>query len=310
MSRWPGSYAEAPSWAALEARLPPDHRPVGPDAPVERWWAWEGHRVHLDDYEPTGPSRGTIVLVHGGGGHGRLLSPFAAPLRRAGFRVLAPDLPGFGLTIVPRPARTTLADWSRLVAGLADMEAGPVALVGASVGGTVALHAAMRTAAVRAIAVTTLLDLQDRDVLRAISRRPALVGLLDRLGPCVGGLRWPLAGLAPLDAMSADPAIAALLRDDPLIGRRRVRLGFFVSFVHTAPPVPPSAFERPVLVVHPEADAWTPPALSRPTFEALAGPRDWIGLRGASHLPIEAIEPMSRAVIAWFERHLVGQGDR
>jgi len=299
-SHLPASYADVASWPPIEARLGVDG-----GAPREAWWSWRDHRVHLDVHDPVGPGRGTVVMVHGAGGHGRLLAPFAAPLGQAGFRVVVPDLPGYGLTVVPERARTTVADWSALVADLAASQEGPVALVGLSVGGTVALHAAMRTE-VDAVVVTTLLDLQDRDVLRAVARRPGSVGLLERYGRLLGGFRRQVRRLAPLEAMSSDEELVSRLVDDPLIGRRRVRLGFFASFVDAAPPTPPERLDVPLLVAHPAEDAWTSPALSRPTYDRHGGPKAWVDLDGASHLPVESpgYEQLVEAMRAWLQTHL------
>lgn len=306
-SRLPPSYAEAPSWPALQAHLPADLRPVGDQAPREVWWKWRDHpRVHMDLYVPEGPPRGTVILVHGGGGHGRLLAPFAIPLWRAGYRVLAPDLPEYGLTRVPQTAKTELADWSALVADLAALQVEPVSVVGMSIGGTVALHAAMRTDAVDAVVVTTLLDLQDGEVLRAVARKPGAVGLLERHGKLLGGLRRRVRRLAPLEDLSSDSALVETLRVDPLLGARRVPLRFFVSFPNTPPPVPVAEFDRaPVLVAHPAADAWTAPALSRPTFEALPGEKAWVDLDQATHLPLEqpGYDQFVAATLDWLDRH-------
>jgi hypothetical protein len=41
--------------------------------PLETWLAWEGHQIHIDDWPAVGPVRGSVILVHGAGGHGRLL---------------------------------------------------------------------------------------------------------------------------------------------------------------------------------------------------------------------------------------------
>ncbi|MEO0603164.1 MAG: alpha/beta hydrolase [Myxococcota bacterium] len=294
-ARLPSSYAEIETWSA---------RPV--EGVTEDWWSWRGHDVHLDVHAPDGETLGTVLLVHGGGGHGRILAPFAVPLREAGYRVVAPDLPGYGLTVVPRGARTGLGDWSALVADLAQAQGDtPVTVLGMSVGGTVALHAAMQTTAIDAVVVTTLLDLQDPEVLRAVARRPGSVGLLRRFGGVVGGLRWRVRRLAPLDDLSSDPAIVEALVDDPLVGRRRVPLRFFASFLDTSAPVAPTDYERPVLVVHPAEDSWTPPALSRPTYDALPGDKAWVALEGASHLPLEqpGFGRLVEATLDWLARY-------
>lgn len=244
------------------------------------------------------------MLVHGGGGHGRLLSALTAPVIEAGFRAVAPDLPGFGLTRVPVGHVPVLADWVALVAALAAEQPGPVSLFGLSLGGTVALHAAMVSEAVDAVLASTLLDLQHRPTLRGISTMPWLVAGLPLVrGPLV---RLPVRvrHLAPLARMSSDPQINALLRTDPLIGARWIPLGFFASLASTPPPGPIETFDRvPIQVVHPAADAWTPPALSRRTFDRLPGPKRWVDLPEGGHLPVEpeAVAQLRASVLAFLD---------
>lgn len=40
-----------------------------------------------------------MLLFHGAGGNGRVLGAFARMAMRAGFVVVAPDFPGYGLTV-------------------------------------------------------------------------------------------------------------------------------------------------------------------------------------------------------------------
>jgi pimeloyl-ACP methyl ester carboxylesterase len=81
----------------------------------------------------------TVVLVHGAGGGGWEWDKWRAPFAQAGWRFVAPDL-------VPTKgglAKTTLDDYVRQVVGWCPKE-GPVVLVGASMGGLLALKAAER----------------------------------------------------------------------------------------------------------------------------------------------------------------------
>ena len=44
-----------------------------------------------------------LILLHGGGGNGRLLSPIGVFFQKLGYECIAPDLPGFGLTKIHKP---------------------------------------------------------------------------------------------------------------------------------------------------------------------------------------------------------------
>lgn len=77
-----------------------------------------GIRIHYDVLGPTdGPP---VVLVHGLGGHAedwRNLMPF---LRRAGFRVYAPDLPGYGRSQKPKNFSYSVQDEANIVVAFMD----------------------------------------------------------------------------------------------------------------------------------------------------------------------------------------------
>jgi 2-succinyl-6-hydroxy-2,4-cyclohexadiene-1-carboxylate synthase len=85
----------------------------------------------------------TLVALHGWMLSGRLWHHLAEELQPH-WRLLAPDLPGFGAEARPRGLQPSLASYGRWVAEWVKRELGgrPVVLVGHSLGGSVALHAA------------------------------------------------------------------------------------------------------------------------------------------------------------------------
>jgi len=79
------------------------------------------------------------VLLHGGSGSWTHWVRNIAPLRDAGYRVLVPDLPGFGDSDLPVGCVDTDDMPPHLQAGLAQLQpTGPVSLVGFSFGGMTA----------------------------------------------------------------------------------------------------------------------------------------------------------------------------
>jgi 2-hydroxy-6-oxonona-2,4-dienedioate hydrolase len=80
-----------------------------------------------------------VVLLHGGSGSWTHWVHNVAPLRDAGWRVLVPDLPGFGDSDLPAGCVDTNDMPAHLQAGLAQLQpVGPVSLVGFSFGGMTA----------------------------------------------------------------------------------------------------------------------------------------------------------------------------
>ncbi|MFP7675820.1 alpha/beta hydrolase [Marivita sp. S0852] len=264
--------------------------------PMESRRIVNGHDIHIDEWaarDPDGTVRnaphGTVVLVHGGGGNGRVLAPFADAITQLSWRVVAPDLPGFGLTKPRADWRGNYAEWPKLVAEIADGEAGRVILMGLSMGGLTAVYAATLMSRPAGIIVTTLLDLAEpwTFVGTARNRFLGLASLVSaRITPFVmDRLSLPLALAAPLDAMSANARMTHYFQNDRLLGRRWVPLRFWRTAHRFGPP--PTALPCDLLLVHPGADAWTPPAKSIPVFERITTPKHYVLLDGGSHLPIE-----------------------
>lgn len=92
--------------------------------------------------EPSGPEDGpSVLLLHGWGSSAQLMRPIAAALADS-FRVLNVDLPGHGHSANP-PAPWGVPDYAALVAHLIEQHlAPPVAIIGHSNGGRIALFMA------------------------------------------------------------------------------------------------------------------------------------------------------------------------
>src|SRR5882724_31074 len=94
------SYSSLPHWRRVCDALPQRLRIPEPWAVREEWQQVEQFDVHIDRWPAEAP-RASVVLVHGGGGNGRLLAIYGEMCRSLGYDAVAPDLPGYGLTSVP-----------------------------------------------------------------------------------------------------------------------------------------------------------------------------------------------------------------
>ena len=97
-------------------------------------------RLAWRHWRARGAMRGTRVLIHGFAGDGTVWSALAGLLARAGYDVLAPDMPAHGITTVPFRNLDGVVDAA--AAFLDARVAGPVTLVGHSLGALVAAHLA------------------------------------------------------------------------------------------------------------------------------------------------------------------------
>ncbi|WP_208348348.1 alpha/beta hydrolase [Pseudaestuariivita rosea] len=257
--------------------------------PVETWRSIRGHDIHIDEWQPEEPKKGTFILVHGAGGNGRVLAPFAAFAAKQGWHVLAPDLPGYGLTQPAKGFRWEYEEWPAVVADLADECTGHVVLMGLSLGGMTAVFAAEATRNVSGIIATTLLDMGDPGIFIRAARWRWL-GLATLLGfhlmPwIVDRVAMPLWLIAPMNKMTGGAAMRDYFSTDRLLGRLRIPSRFFRKiYARKAVSI---RLRCPLLLVHPGADAWTPTPLSKLAFDRVRGDKRLREMTNGSHLPLE-----------------------
>ncbi len=91
-------YTNDNTWKKLQAFLPERNRIGTCCAPAETFSSFGAADIHLDVYNEQNNNGVTLVLFHGVGGNGRLLSFIAVPLARLGYKIVCPDLPGYGYT--------------------------------------------------------------------------------------------------------------------------------------------------------------------------------------------------------------------
>ena len=267
--------------------------PAQAAAPRSEVFGWGGGRLRMDRHGLADAGL-TVLLVHGAGGYGRMFAPLAAELAAAGHEVLAPDLPGYGLSPAPWQ-QVDYGIWKQALLALIRDEhrrrPRQFVLLGASIGGYLAYLVAAESPWVRGLAITTLADPRDPAVQAALVRRPWMRALLPGLRPLsrlTRGLRVPVRWFTHMQRMSRNPELTALVCADPLGGGNRVPMGLLASLFDTAPAVEPERFTRcPVLMAHPACDDWTPVAISDRFYQRLAAPRQRVLLDECGHFPIE-----------------------
>ena len=304
-----------PGWRRVQALLPASLRLGSAEAPLpgEEWLDVGGFRVHLDCWRrPDAPA--TLVLVHGGGGNGRLLSPFGALAASLGYEVVAPDLPGYGLTRVPDKRALVYGDWRDTLAAVLEAEAGrsrrPLMVFGASLGGMLAYDVTARTRIPAGLVSTCFLVPRAPQVRRRMVRWPWMSGLA---GPMLTALPFltdplpvPMRLAGNMLAIANTPAVARAIASDPLAGGTWMPGRFLRTFLESEPLVPPESFDVcPVLLAHPAEDRWTDVSLSRPFFERLRVPKRLVLLENAGHFPLEepGVSQLRQALLDFLREH-------
>jgi alpha-beta hydrolase superfamily lysophospholipase len=312
------TYDSHPLWRHYQLFFPASMRCTRETTPREEVWRWRGLDVHLDRLpNPASPVK--VLVLHGAGAYGRVMAPAAVIAHRYGYETVAPDLPGYGLTRVPR-RQMTYPLWIDCTCDLIDAELArdnrPMILFGVSLGGLLAYQAAARSSVlarhnaragrskVIGLIATTLADPREREVRRGFARTPLLgtagLWLLDKLRFVTDGLPLPMAAMSRMRHISNRPELARLVRSDRLGGGSWVPARFLRTLMTTPPAIEPEQFDLcPVLLAHPGADRMTDIALSRRFFDRLAAPKRMVVLDGASHMPTEhpGIDQLEAAVL-------------
>ncbi len=284
------------AWRPVQPLLPELMRTLGRE-PDESRWAWQGASVHLDRYDVDDAPL-TVIVLHGAGGHGRLLASAGRLFAEAGCSAVMPDLPGYGLTDAPASMRR-YAVWVRLVGDLVHAErertGRPVVLFGMSLGGMLAwdVAASMPPGTVAGVVATNMLDPGDPAVRAGVARfpwlGPRIPALLAATPRRLDGLRLPLSAVANAKGIANDPRVTRALLADRRGTGSRVALGFLRSWFDYRPAIGPEQWQHgPVLLAHPGDDRWTPTALSLPFFRRIPGPTRFVELERCGHLPMES----------------------
>jgi pimeloyl-ACP methyl ester carboxylesterase len=111
--------------------------------PEHSWFtSVDGVRIHY--HEAGDENAPPIILIHGFISSNLVWNEVLLPLARAGFRVIAPDLPGYGYSDKPAAGTYTIESQAQAILGLMNqLEIDEATIIGASYGGAVAATIAL-----------------------------------------------------------------------------------------------------------------------------------------------------------------------
>jgi len=236
-----------------------------------------------------------VVLIHGWPLNRSIWSVVAPRVAAAGFRVLAPDLPGFGDSPSIAFGRATVEAYADEVATFIEpFKARTLAVAGHSFGGYVALALAERgpdaVAGLGLIASRTAADGETVrrgrhdtiEKVRSGGTKALLPGLAEKLVGPRGAVEWRPRATQMIERARPDGVMAALAA----MASRPDRTGVFNSFA------------GPRLILHGTEDGLIPVSEA-----ARIGPNPLdvrVILDGIGHMPMwEEAEATADAVIAW-----------
>lgn len=288
-------YINRPEWRWYQKYMPEALRVEGEYIPSEEWWIYKEHQIHLDRYTVDNP-KAKILLFHGAGGNGRVLGAFARMAMRAGCDVVAPDFPGYGLTVRSKTTKPTYDLWSEIGSELIEEERRkdglPIIVWGLSIGGFLAYMATAKNKKVDGLITTTFADTRKVGTMVKVARN-SIFGLggfflLKLLGPVLNPIELPIKWLAPMELITNDLEVSRVFMNDRLAGGGKTTIGFLRSLMYAKPAIEPEDFDVcPVLLVHPSIDPWTPLELSREFYDRIKSEKELVVLEGCGHFPME-----------------------
>ena len=267
-------------------------------------WLWqEKKRVYAQSWLPDDQLKGIICLVHGLGEHSGRYARWAELFVKAGYGMLALDLPGHGRTEGRKAyvqSYQVLLDHVDLVLNQAEtlFPGVPRILYGHSMGGNITLnHAISRKVPVKAlIASSPWLRL----TLRVTPMDLALAKLMNGLFPRV---RFKRKGTRA-EALSHDPEHWADVRADPLnYGKVTGRYFWIIHQRGEFAMANANKIKQPFLLMHGADDKVTSPKASE-EFAAASGDQTqfklWDGLYHELHWEFE-YKDVGKYIIDWLE---------
>lgn len=264
----------------------------------------EGVRVH---YQEAGSiAAPALLLIHGFTASNFVWNDVLLPLAQKGFRVIAPDLVGFGFSEKPKRGEYTVDAQARMIIGLMDsLGIESAMMVGSSYGGAVAATCALDYGEriERLVLVDAVInDDIKRQPLMRLARAPLLGDLISplMLGSRTVVFRRLRQGYAPQNAHLFDeskmkahhrPLLAASTQRATLSTLRRWSARRIEDEAHH--------IRQPVLLVWGEYDPETPLKHGRLMLEKIPNARLLI-FRDCGHMPMEEYPREFAEVVASF----------
>lgn len=294
-------------WKKYQRFFPEELRLNEKSLPTEEWWNWNDYHIHLDRF--TVPSsKIKVILIHGAGGNGRLLAPYARMLQVHGYDVVSPDLPPYGLSYSESLKSMEYNDWIKIITEFIEQELNrdgkPIVLLGASIGGMLAYHAASMSKQVKGLIVTTFVDTSNQKVRDQIAPNKVISRLgkftMDSFPFVLDSFSISVSKVSRMKLITNNFDLTNLIMNDPLAAGTKIPMRFLRTFLNMKSMIEPEYFDIcPILLIHPEVDPMTPFNLSESFYKRLQCKKRCVILEGAGHFPIEqpGVEQMKTAIL-------------
>jgi len=285
-------------WKNMQVFLPVKNRISEETMPEEYYLPLNDINIHIDHYRVSKP-KATIIMFHGVGGNGRLLSFIAVRLMQNGYEVICPDLPLYGYTVygnTENSDKITYDTWincgCEMVEYYQKHNSDNIFLFGLSAGGMLAYQVANECRNINGIIATCILDQRDSEVVKKTAANPFIAAvsklILRTTHRIFGDFKIPMKMVANMKNIANNQDLANFLMRDLKSSGASVSLSFIHSLINPIIKVEPEAFNScPFLLVHPGDDKWTDISLSRIFYDRLGCDKELRILEDGGHFPVE-----------------------
>jgi len=303
-------YADDYSWLEIQKHLPFNNRITEKIYPQEKYDTYNSINIHIDEYKRA--SDISIVILHGVGGNGRLVSFIAVPLARRGYNVICPDLPGYGYTQYKSKTKIDYQTWIDVGSYIVENELKrkhKVFVLGLSAGGMLGYNVCCCKSEVAGLVVTNILDSREQAV-RNYSAKNSLqakygIKILSALPAFIKAIKVPIRMVTNMEGLVNKSEILKILLKDKRGAGSNVQIDFLLSMMNYSPLIDPESFKTPTLMVHPEKDLWTPVEVSDLFFSRIKTEKVRVILEGCGHFPVEepGITQLEREIIDFIDKN-------
>lgn len=231
-------------WKEVQKYLPEHNRISDEVTPSEKTVDFSDIKIRYDEYVPAKSFEKIIVIFHGVGGNGRLLSFIAVPLVKAGFKVICPDLPGYGYTQINKSFEySTWIDVGSFIVNK-EVETGKdVYVFGLSTGGMLAYNVTCKVKGIKGLIFTNILDnrLQIVRDYSAKNKFHSRIGtnLFEILPAFIRKVKIPVKMVANMNAIVNNRNLLKLLLKDKAGSGSSVSIQFLLSMMNYIPIIEP-----------------------------------------------------------------------
>lgn len=306
------NYLNDTTWRKVQEYLPIKNRLNNDIMPKEYFVIIDNINIHIDHYVIENP-KATIVLFHGVGGNGRLLSFIAVPLCRQGYEVICPDLPLYGyMEYSGTISYDTWVEYGTKLVKRYQKNKLSMFVFGLSAGGMLAYQVAGECDNISGIVATCILDQRNPMVTNKTASNPLVAkvgkGFINVFHKLLGKWKLPMKMVSNMKAIVNNEELADILMKDKKSSGAKVSIEFLYTMLSPNIRLEAWQFDKcPFLLVHPENDKWTDVSLSRLFFDELACTKELNMLEGAGHFPIEpkGLYQLEEYCLDFFERYRI-----